>query len=378
MTLVVAYHCSILPFGWMGVWIFYVISGYVITLTLLTDSQIDAAPKVRYHAFIVRRIFRIVPVYLFYLAINIPFVFQAHRVEAFKEMPFLLAFVYNWQTIYQFIDVRGWSGYAHLWTLSVEEQFYLFYPFLLFLLPPRRFVLVVAGLIALGPLVRWETAQISSSISQDPDWIALTVYLSSLCHFDAFLAGAALAVARRRIMVDKTVAAWIWAVSVSACVLYVLVYLKVNLDHGATGWAAFKNIVSGTLYGQGREVFIYSAVALGAISVMIAILQRRRWTRSLGWQPIASIGKVSYGGYLYHLLVLHVLGLILSDAWYFYPIHWRVAIFVVAWALTVLVAQLSFNLFEMRLIRVGQTLSHHARRESGVALAGGGALRPTD
>ena len=54
------------------------------------------------------------------------------------------------------------------------------------------------------------------------------------------------------------------------------------------------------------------------------------------------------------------------------------AIFVVAWALTVLVAQLSFNLFEMRLIRVGQTLSHHARRESGVALAGGGALRPTD
>lgn len=69
MTIVVAQHCGLAPFGWTGVWLFYVISGYVITRTFLAeDKSID--PGLRYKAFIIRPIFRIVPIYLLYVAIN--------------------------------------------------------------------------------------------------------------------------------------------------------------------------------------------------------------------------------------------------------------------------------------------------------------------
>ena len=68
MTAVVAQHCHLLPFGWTGVWLFFLISGYVITLGFDAGEYAGRGAAERFGTFIARRAARIVPAYLLYLA----------------------------------------------------------------------------------------------------------------------------------------------------------------------------------------------------------------------------------------------------------------------------------------------------------------------
>ena len=69
MTIVVAHHCGLLPFGWVGVWIFFVISGYVISRKFMRQGYSNKPAAKQYVTFISRRFWRIVPVYLLYLSV---------------------------------------------------------------------------------------------------------------------------------------------------------------------------------------------------------------------------------------------------------------------------------------------------------------------
>src|SRR2546423_10298585 len=71
MTMVIAQHCGLLPFGWIGVWLFFVISGYVITRGFVADQKAADAASTRFIDFMRRRFFRIVPVYVAYILLNV-------------------------------------------------------------------------------------------------------------------------------------------------------------------------------------------------------------------------------------------------------------------------------------------------------------------
>jgi peptidoglycan/LPS O-acetylase OafA/YrhL len=74
MTMVIAQHCG-LPFGWTGVWLFFVISGYVISRNFLCEAYTNGPVLQEYKIFMLRRFFRIVPVYTFYIAIGTGIIF---------------------------------------------------------------------------------------------------------------------------------------------------------------------------------------------------------------------------------------------------------------------------------------------------------------
>ncbi|HEV8315485.1 MAG TPA: acyltransferase [Burkholderiaceae bacterium] len=349
MSMVIAQHCGLLPFGWIGVWLFYVISGYVITRGFLVVRDPPLTAGERYRGFLWRRALRIVPVYGLYLAINALVLWpQPEQAAAWRELPSLLGFVFNWQMI--FAGGGAWGPFGHLWTLSVEQQFYLVFPLLVLLLPARVQWRATLALVLAGPVLRW--AWSSALPFEDAGQRAFAVYAASFCHVDAFLLGSLIARGGSRLPAARPV----WAMALGAAALYVGSYLLINRSLGAQGIDVLRNIVSGVLTGQGREVFVYVAVDLLAAALLVQALRGGALARALAWSPLAHVGRVSYGGYLFHALILWCTAELIGGKVRDQALWLRLPLFAAVWLVTVVVASASFRWFETPVARWGRSL----------------------
>jgi peptidoglycan/LPS O-acetylase OafA/YrhL len=350
MTMVIAQHCGLLPCGWTGVWLFYVISGFVITRTLLAE-RLDR-PGLRYMYFMQRRLFRIVPVYLLYLLLNLGVMAGADRFGSLRDMPFLISFTYNWQMIFQIWQVPvPLAAFGHLWTLSVEEQFYLIFPLLFLFLPRRVLGVTLALLVLAGPAIRLVFAGwlVGMPEAQDPNWSAYAVYAASFTQFDAFLLGAIVSLGEPWLRGSRR-ALWIPVVAAVAAAVYVVIFVSINHALGARGLNMLRNIVSGTMFGQEREVFVYSVVDLVAVSAILFAMRGSRGTSWLRAPTLCVVGRVSYGGYLFHALALLFAARLLGVGVDHLPISGRIVAFAGVWAVTVTAAYASLRWFESRVI----------------------------
>ncbi len=133
--------------GNLGVSIFFVISGFLITRLLL--REIDETGTVRLTDFYLRRTFRIWPAFYTYLLA----VIVLHKLRfigiAAKDVIAAATFSLNYVP-----HVGNW-WVGHSWSLSVEEQFYLFWPAVLLMVGPRRAVWVAVGLLVFAPVARF-------------------------------------------------------------------------------------------------------------------------------------------------------------------------------------------------------------------------------
>lgn len=353
MTMVVAQHSHLLPFGWTGVWLFFLISGYVITLGFVGGHYDGRGFGARYAAFMTARAARIVPAYVLYLGVCVAVLLALGRYAPLGDLPYLLGFVFNWQMIFGFWPGHvDWAPLGHLWTLSVEQQFYLLYPLLALGLPQRWQTGAMVALVAAGPAIRWGVAQAFTATGLgDPDALAFAVYAATPAHIDAFLIGALVARLEPRWRAAPRATTQVSLVAIAIAAAYVVTYLAVNVAIGAQGIDVLRNVVSGVLAGQQREVFVYLAVDAVALAVLLHVLRRGRGSAWLGWAPLAWVGRVSYGGYLFHALVLwglaRVLGLSSADL----PVAGRLLFFAVGWSLTVALASASFRWIEQPLAR---------------------------
>src|ERR1700737_2337883 len=97
MTMVIAQHCKLLPFGWTGVWLFYVISGFVISRNLIAErATFKPAPLFHYLSFVIRRIFRIVPPYAAYIIICLLVIRLLGYPEQYGERPYVTRSLFDW------------------------------------------------------------------------------------------------------------------------------------------------------------------------------------------------------------------------------------------------------------------------------------------
>ncbi|WP_394885646.1 acyltransferase family protein (plasmid) [Mesorhizobium sp. AaZ16] len=149
MTAVVAQHCGLMPFGWTGVWLFFVISGFVVTLAVI-ERPTDRPPLERLRGFFRRRTIRIVPVYYAYVGVGILASLAAGASVDLFDLLSLLGFYHNVAMGLGRGQLSDWPV-AHLWTISVEMQFYLVYGTVL-VLASRRTVIAILFASSLPPL----------------------------------------------------------------------------------------------------------------------------------------------------------------------------------------------------------------------------------
>ena len=129
--------------GWIGVDIFFAISGFLICTRLLREQQKTGAISLR--SFYLRRAFRILPPYLLYLAVISLLAAFGWIIVQKQEIVASLLFVRNYLPAVKTKDIGWFTG--HFWSLAVEEHFYLLWPTLLLALKPRRANMAAIGLI---------------------------------------------------------------------------------------------------------------------------------------------------------------------------------------------------------------------------------------
>ena len=159
VTLVLLFHGGLgFPGGFVGVDVFFVISGYLITGLILKELQ---SGTFQFRTFFARRIRRILPACAVMVAVTLIVGFWMLFPADYEDLALSTVFqqlmasnVYFWRTINYFNDAADQKPLLHTWSLAVEEQFYLVYPILLMVLGrfSRRTIAIVLGVLMLGSL----------------------------------------------------------------------------------------------------------------------------------------------------------------------------------------------------------------------------------
>ena len=154
---VLFYHLDMswMPGGFLGVDVFFVLSGYLITTLLLLE--LDDAGRISFTRFYARRARRLLPaLFLVVLVVTVFGVIAFPRsvqAEFAKDALATVFYVANWFFIHvdrsYFDEFADPSPFRHMWSLAVEEQFYVFWPIALWLLPASRVRILIVGLVAL-------------------------------------------------------------------------------------------------------------------------------------------------------------------------------------------------------------------------------------
>ncbi|MCB8877318.1 acyltransferase family protein [Acidisoma silvae] len=361
MLAVIAIHSGLFPFGWTGVWLFFVISGFAVTSSLFSAKHAQHSVTRRIVNFFARRAFRIWPIYFGYIAVSAIFILAFRTPGDLAEVPWLLTFTQNIKMIIEsYAPGTVWGGFAHLWTLSDEQQFYVVFPFVL-LLPNRRLrTIALVGVILLAPVIRYAVASWSLDQHYDALHAAFAVYAFGPGHFDAFAAGSLIALYRQEIAANIRYAQVAAVVALAISVAYVLTYVLVNIRlSGHVSVSDTRNVLSGVLFGQGRQIWVYYVpTSLGVALLMGILVRNSALLRICNLPGLQAIGRISYGGYLYHVPVLMILGALVPalsppiTGASSYLAH--ILLFFATAALTVFAASLSYQYLEQPFNRFAQ------------------------
>ena len=337
---VILLHYTWLSMGWAGVQMFFVLSGFLITSILLGDAHLPFGAYLK--RFYWRRALRIFPLYFGYLLV-LSLVYQIYgQPPGFgRQAPYLFSYLYNAHFLF------NWGTPSplvyHLWSLSIEEQFYLLWPCVVFLLPRRTLKVLVVALIVAGPVIRTLTVVWLRTIHDSPDFIQCGPYSLTPCQLDAFAIGAAVALfADKLIHVGDRVflaATGILLLCGQLNALVVTGSLALDTSFGFPGY-----LWVGSLYTWG-----YSLIDLWSAALLLTALRPSTVMSSiLSWRPLTYVGKISYGVYVLHLVTMR---LVVQN---FGAAHGllNVGRFALYLALLLVIAGLSYRWFEMPFLRL--------------------------
>ena len=358
---VLLYHAGVnwIPGGFLGVDLFFVISGFLITSLLLAEA--GHLGRISLRRFYVRRARRLLPALAVMLAVVGGFMaifFRADLGQARGDVVAAAGYFSNWWYLVHhrsyFVAAGRPSPFQHLWSLAVEEQFYLVWPLVLVgLLRFRarlRWIAAVAVVGALGSAFWMRTLAVRGNVPFDTD--SSRLYYGTDTHASALLLGAATAALMVAIASRRTV---IPAIARHAIDIVGLAGLL------ALGWSMHAvGYYMPALYRGGFLVF----AAVAAMVVAIASAPGGWLGRALDVPPMRWIGARSYGLYLWHWPVF-----VYTRPGLDWPLHGAAALGV-RLAIVVALTELSYRFVEVPLRRRGVVAvargvrSHLARNSS--------------
>lgn len=299
------YHEAGIPWGWSGVNVFFVLSGFLIT-GILYDSRNDTA---RARNFYVRRALRIFP--LFYAVVLIVLLLNpiCHWQLSWYWLawPFYIGNFLPYFSSSVAIDgsrlqlaafgqlrpgaIPQLTFYiSHFWSLCVEEQFYFVWPWIVFWVRSRKALLWICGsLIIAAPIARILSNHIA------PPWMVRVNLLERATPFqlDSLLLGALVALLIRG---KSRLPIYAIAKVTSAVIgLLAMAVLATDIAHAYPNW----NV--GYVYPEWEYTWGLTLINVLAAGVMIMALEPSTWIhRLLRVKPLRWIGRISYGAYVFH------------------------------------------------------------------------------
>ncbi len=266
--------------SYLGVDLFFVLSGFLITALLL--DELLTSRNLRFGAFYGRRALRLLPALYVLLAAHAIYAVVADLAwfQEWATIRSALLYVSNWQLVFR--PLTGVPDLGLLWSLAIEEQFYLIWPAALVLLfsPRRHLAVVVAGLVAIILAVALWRAHLWS---EGVFWAQLAVRTDT--RIDSLLVGCLLAMLWVRGATPKrgvNAAGWVGLAAIVVCL------------------GTF-DITEGTGYKGGLTLF-----AVASSAVILALLGETWGGRHLfDFRPLRAMGRVSYGIYLWHYPIFY-------------------------------------------------------------------------
>jgi peptidoglycan/LPS O-acetylase OafA/YrhL len=326
---VIAFHAHVITGGWLGVDVFFVLSGYLITRLLLVEHRNSG--RIALGAFWTRRAMRLLPALA--LLVVIGAAVERHRnrlggpTGARWDVLGALTYSSNW------LRLRGGAGYwsrfgppslfEHLWSLAIEEQFYVVWPIVMMVLLRLRRSLLVVTLAAMTALAgAWSVVAFANSHD------ASRVYMGTDTRAVALIVGALVGVVANEWshLVANRVVRYAGAIG-----FVVLLWPLVMLDGRALV----------TYHGGLVACSGLAALVVAAVGADRGPLVRVLATRPMGW-----LGTRSYGLYLWHWPIFVGLGIVQRSS----PEWWRIAAGV---TVTAVASETSYRLIEMPIRRKG-------------------------
>ena len=300
---VLLFHTGLLPGGFLGVDLFFVLSGYLITALLL--REVRQTGRVALVAFWGRRLRRLGPalmVMLVTVSVTTWVIAPNDLVKTtLSDGPWVQLNLINWRLLAESASYWDRFGsvrvFEHLWSIAVEEQFYLVWPVLVLLIAmsvrnAERGVVTVAALVSGASLV----AMITLFDAGDPT----RVYIGTDSRAFSLLVGAVVAAPAVRRSVDYAVGKWAGPVMALLATWIVAVWLLVEGPDSP-------GLFTGGLFAH--------SVACGLLICLCVERQDTRTARMFAWNPLRRLGLISYGVYLWHWPVAVLLPVIGVTGW---------------------------------------------------------------
>ena len=300
--LVFALHTDYLQIGWIGVQFFYVLSGFLITGILL-DMKESLPPRQYFFKFYGRRFLRIFPLYYFYLAVMSGlalWLISIHYRTAYMQL-FLDQIWYAVFYVYDFFFGTIFFEHSlfldHFWSLSVEEQFYIFWPLLILLIPQKWAKHLFLGFIVLGLGFRIAFYFIyhSGEFRFFADTVSRALYPLPFTHVDAFAFGAYLS----RYSIPKAREQFFWLLGFIPIIGFSAQYL-------ATGDLGLISALGYPLMMPEAYQYIWGYTLLNyffAVTLQV-VAKDGLFTAFLELPAMRYLGKISYGLYIYHFPII--------------------------------------------------------------------------
>jgi peptidoglycan/LPS O-acetylase OafA/YrhL len=286
---VILYHVDWLPGGYLGVDTFFVLSGYLITLLLL--AEFDRSGRVRLLNFWSRRARRLYPAVLLLVAVCLVELYGIQSEQATLhtrrgDIVSTLFYYANWHFIatdqsYFASFLSGVSPLRHMWSLAIEEQFYLAWPILLVLLLTlsRRRPVVVLGVIGVGVI-----ASIAALAIEYRPGDSSRAYFGTDGRAHVLLIGAALAFLTSRRLGPNGSASVLRGLGVVAIVCVVAAFVALDDTQ--------------SLYYRGGAALF--ALCVAVVLLVVEAQPAGGVARALSMGPLTWTGRISYSLYLWH------------------------------------------------------------------------------
>jgi peptidoglycan/LPS O-acetylase OafA/YrhL len=260
-----------------GLCLFFTLSAYLITSLLLVERQTTATVSVK--KFYIRRLLRIWPLYFFGIAIGLLIAVLTHRRNDVIGLVWYLLFAGNFYCM-----AFGWlaNPMSPLWSISIEEQFYLLWPWAMRWFSRRTLTMCALFFIGAANITLFILSHIHAT---NP-----AVWTNTFVQFEMFAVGILLALRKRRVEQNQFGMGYILVIT--GPILWYLAHFQLNARQPAGGM---------TSIGVVALIIAYGLIALGCAAILqgfclIGPSRLPQWA--------VYLGKISYGLYVFHTLAI--------------------------------------------------------------------------